>query len=181
MRNKKNKGVSSTKKVRNTIGNKGIFSNRSTGNNKGHSKLKTLKEGYNAVGKLSSEAEARFRRIKEVMAEKSKYIKPDEFAGAGKIIDILDVDPDAISKYGPVVQFAVKEPKTNRDRIWPCTSIRALTAINPLLEKGKRLIHVWTTGTGTDKMYYAEAVSGGRQQEKSGKVKRKGTARTRRR
>ena len=37
------------------------------------------------------------------MAEKSKFISPEEFEGAGKILDILDVDPEAEGKYGPVV------------------------------------------------------------------------------
>ena len=55
-----------------------------------------------------------------------------------------------------LLQFKVKEPKSNRERIWNVSSIRALRAINPLLEKGKRLIHVWTTGTGTDKLYHAD-------------------------
>lgn len=151
MKNRKRKGVSSTKNVKNTVGDKHIF-NRNTGN-----------KGYGKLRRLSSEAEARFRKIKEVMAEKSKFISPEEFAGAGKILDILDVDPEAKGKYGPVVQFKVKEPKSNRERIWNVSSIRALRAINPLLEKGKRLIHVWTTGTGTDKLYHADVAGGGRQ------------------
>jgi hypothetical protein len=61
MKNKKNRGVSTTKNVRNTIGNKGIFSNRSTGN-----KVHT---------KLSPKAEANFRKIK------SKFVRAEEFAG----------------------------------------------------------------------------------------------------
>ena len=72
MKNKKNKGVSTTKNVRNTIGNKGIFSNRSTGN-----KVHT---------KLSPKAEANFRKIKEFMARKSKFVRAEEFAGKGKTI-----------------------------------------------------------------------------------------------
>lgn len=86
MKNRKKKGVSSTKNVKNTVGDKHIF-NRNTGN-----------KGYGKLRRLSSEAEARFRKIREVMAEKSKFISPEEFAGAGKILDILDVDPEAKGK-----------------------------------------------------------------------------------
>ncbi|HET7344352.1 MAG TPA: hypothetical protein VFJ05_00590, partial [Nitrososphaeraceae archaeon] len=46
-------------------------------------------------------------------------------------------------------------------------SIRALSAISPLFEKGITLIHVWTTGKGMDTQYYAKEV--GRQ---GGKVKK---------
>lgn len=187
MKSSKKKGVrNSTKNVKSTIGNKGIFlSNRRTGNNKGQGKgkgkLGTMKEEYNALGKLSSEAQARLKRVKEIMAEKSKFINAEEFAGAGKIIDVRDMEPDATSKYGPVVQFAIREPKTNRERLWSCGSVRALRVVIPLYEAGKRMMHVWTTGTGKDKLYYAEAVSGGGGgSSTSSKVKkRKGTAQKR--
>lgn len=172
--------------VQDTIYNRSYRTHKLDGNNKGQGKgkgkLRTMKEEYNALGKLSSEAQARLKRVKEIMAEKSKFINTEEFAGAGKIIDVRDMEPDATSKYGPVVQFAIREPKTNRERLWSCGSVRALRVVIPLYEAGKRMMHVWTTGTGKDKLYYAEAVSGGAatgSSTSSKAKKRKGTAQKR--
>jgi hypothetical protein len=159
MRNKKNKGVSSTKKVRNTIGNKGIFSNRSTGN-----KVHT---------KLSPKAEANFRKVKEFMAQKSKFVRAEEFAGKGKTIEILDVDTEGNGKFGPAVQIKLREPTNEKEGIWNTGSIRALSAISPLFEKGITLMHVWTTGQGMDTQYYAKEM--GRQGDKVKKGRRKRT------
>jgi hypothetical protein len=158
MKKRKNKGVSGTKNVRNTIGNKGIFSNRSTGN-KGHIKL-------------SPKAEANLRKVKEFMAQKFKFVRADEFAGKGKSIEILDVDTEVNGKFGPSVQIKLKEPRSENERIWNVSSIRALKAISPLFEKGITLMHVWTTGKGMDTQYYAKEV-GGRQGSKLKKNRRK--------
>ena len=130
MKNRKgngNIGVSSTKKDKSTIGNKRNGSNRNTGNtNYGSSKLRNL----------TAEAHARYKKIQDFKAEKSKFIRSEEFEDAGKIIEILDIDTKADGKYGSSLQFAVREPKSNRERIWDCSSIRAVKAIEPLLEIG---------------------------------------------
>jgi hypothetical protein len=142
MSKRKKSGVRSTKNINSTIGDKGIF-NRSTGT-KVYAKLK------------SPEAKARLEKVKEFIAHKSKFIKAEEFAGKGKILEILDIDTEANGKFGESVQFKFREPKNNTERIWNTSSTRALRAVTPLLEKGISLIHVWTTGTGTDTMYYAK-------------------------
>ena len=156
MRNKK--GVSSTNNVRNTIGNKGIFSNRSTGN-----KVHT---------KLSPKAEANLRKVKEFMARKAKFVRAEEFAGKGKTIEILDVDTEVDGKFGPSVQIKFREPKNENERIWNTGSIRALSAISPLFEKGIMLMHVWTTGKGMDTQYYAKEVGSQGGNVKKGRRKR---------
>ena len=153
MRNRKNKGVSSTKSIRDPIGNKGIISNRSTGNI-----VRT---------KLSPKAEANLRKVKEFMARKSKFVRAEEFAGKGKSIEILDVDTEVDGKFGPAVQIKFKEPKNEMERIWNTGSIRALSAISPLFEKGITLMHVWTTGKGMDTQYYAREV-----ERREGKMKK---------
>lgn len=96
MKNRKNKGVSGTKNVRISVGNKGMFSNRSTGN-KGHIKL-------------SPKAEANLKKVKEFMAKKFKLVRAEEFAGKGKSIEILDVDTEVDGKFGPSVQIRLREP-----------------------------------------------------------------------
>jgi hypothetical protein len=166
MKNKKGNGALSTKYVKNTVGDKYI-SNSSTGN-----------KGHNGYSKLkSSEAVARLKKVKDFIAQKSKFINASEFAGNGKTLDILDYS-NADGKYGPVLQVKFRDPKNNRERIWNISSVRAARAIEPLLQQDIRLIHVWTTGNGTDTMYYAKDAR--RCQQKSSKVKLKGT-RTRRR
>ncbi len=89
MKNRKgngNIGVSSTKKDKSTIGNKRNGSNRNTGNtNYGRSKLRNL----------SAEAQARYKKIQDFKAEKSKFIRSEEFEGAGKIIEILDIGTES--------------------------------------------------------------------------------------
>jgi hypothetical protein len=146
MKNRRKNGVRSTKKDRRNVGDKVIVSNRSTGNT----------GRRNGNGKLKSqEAMARLRKIKDFIAQKSKFISPSEFAGNGKTIEIIDYS-DADGKFGPVLQVKLRDPKNNRERIWPISSVRAARAIEPLLEQGKALIHVWTTGTGIDTMYHVE-------------------------
>jgi hypothetical protein len=112
----------------------------------------------------SPEALARLKKIKEILAQKSKFIRASEFAGNGKTIEVLDVDTEVDGKFGPTVQLKVKEPKSNNERIWPVTSVRALREVSPLLDKGTTLMHVWTTGTGVDTMYNVKEVGGNSKQ-----------------
>ncbi len=149
--------------LRRTVGDKVILSNRSTGN-KGHKKL-------------SPEGLARLKKVKEIMAQKYKFIRASEFAGKGKTLEVLDVDTEANGKFGPTVQLKVKEPKSSKERIWNITSIRALRAVTPLLEEDITLIHVWTTGTGTDTMYHVKEVDEHQHQESKAVKRRKGTRR----
>jgi hypothetical protein len=106
------------------------------------------------------------------MAKKFKFVKAEEFAGKGKSIEILDVDTEADGKFGPSVQIRLREPRSENERIWNVSSIRALKAISPLFEKGITLMHVWTTGKGMDTQYYAKEV-GGQQGRKVKKDRRK--------
>jgi hypothetical protein len=169
MRNKRKNGASNTKNVKNSIGNKHIFfSNSSTG-------TKGCGGSSSYGGKLKSpEALARLKKVKDVMAQKSKFINAGEFAGKGRTLEILDVDPEVKGKFGPVVQLKVRDPKSNMEKIWNCSSVRALRAVIPLLEKGITLIHVWTTGTGMHTMYNAKDAGGRGHQQQGSKVMRKG-------
>jgi hypothetical protein len=60
---------------------------------------------YKVHTKLSPKAEANFRKVKEFMARKSKFVRAEEFAGKGKTIEILDVDTEDDGKLGPSVQI----------------------------------------------------------------------------
>lgn len=146
MKNRKNKGVSGTENVRNSVGNKRILSNRGAGN------LDHIK--------LSPKAEANLKKVKEFMTKKFKFVRAEEFAGKGKSIEVLDVDTEVDGKFGPTVQIRLREPRSENERIWNVSSVRALKAISPLFEKGITLMHVWTTGKGMDTQYYAKEVGG---------------------
>ena len=169
MKNRKGNGVRSTRNVKRNVGDKVILSNRSTGNT-----------DCNGYGKLKSqEAVARLKKVKDFIAQKSKFVSANEFAGNGKTLDILDYS-NADGKYGPVLQVKFRDPRNNRERIWNISGVRAAKAIEPLLQQDIRLMHVWTTGNGTDTMYYAKDARG-RQQKSSKEIKIKGTRTTRRR
>jgi hypothetical protein len=144
MKNRKNKGVSGTKNIRISVGNKGMSSNRSAGN-----KDRT---------KLSPKAEANLKKVKEFMAQKFKFVRAEEFAGKGKSMEILEVDTEVDGKFGPAVQIKLREPHDAKERIWNTSSIRALKAISPLIERGATLMRVWTTGKGMDTQYFAEEI-----------------------
>jgi hypothetical protein len=110
----------------------------------------------NNNNRRSPEAEARYRKVREFIATKSKFVSSKEFEGEGKVMEILDVDPDAQGKYGPVVQYKVREPNINAERIWNCASIGALKAVHDKLEQGINMMRIRKTGSGSDTKYFAE-------------------------
>ena len=71
------------------------------------------------------EDEEASRKIDEFIAENSKFVSAKEFEGEGKVFEILKVEPGAKGKFGPVVQFLVKEPNSTRERIWNASSTGA--------------------------------------------------------
>lgn len=171
MKNSKNKGVRrSTKKNKHTVGNKRILSvsNRKTGT-KGKGKGKVNKLGIELAPvaqatkgeysvKLSPTAQANLDVVQEHMAKQGKYIKAVEFEGNGKVLEIIKAEADLKGKFGEAIQFLVREPETNKERLWTTSSSRAIAAVFALMKKGQNLMRIWSTGTGTDKQYYAEAV-----------------------
>ena len=110
-------------------------------------------------GNITPEDQEASRKISEFIAENSKFVSAKEFEGAGKVFEILKVDPGAKGKFGPVVQFLVKEPNSTAERIWNASSTGALLAVNALLKKGVKVQRIWKTGLGSDTKYFAEAAS----------------------
>ena len=97
------------------------------------------------------------RKIDDFIAENSKYVSAKEFEGEGKVFEILKVEPGVKGKFGPVVQFLVKDG--TRDRIWNASSTGALLAVNTLLKRGVKKQKIRKTGLGSDTKYFAEAAS----------------------
>ena len=110
----------------------------------------------NNNNRRSPEAEARYRKVRDFIATKSKFVSSKEFEDEGKVVEILDADPDAQGKYGPVVQFKVREPKSTAERIWNCASIGALRAVQDKLEQGINMMRIRKTGSGSDTKYFAD-------------------------
>ena len=109
-------------------------------------------------------------------------MRADEFAGKGKTIEILEIEDNVKGKFGDTIQVKLREVETNAERIWSISGIRATNALLPLVERGIKRIHVWTTGTGTNTMYYAKE-AGAKQNKKEVEVtekKPKATGRSRR-
>ncbi len=57
--------------------------------------------GSNGNGNITPEDEEASRKISEFIAENSKFVSAKEFEGAGKVFEILKVDPGAKGKFGP--------------------------------------------------------------------------------
>jgi hypothetical protein len=110
-------------------------------------------------GNQDREDEEASKKIDEFIAENSKFVSAKEFEGEGKVFEILKVEPGAKGKFGPVVQFLVKEPNSTRERIWNASSTGALLAVNTLLKKGVKVQRIRKTGLGSDTKYFAEAAS----------------------
>lgn len=110
-------------------------------------------------GNQPREDEEDSRKIDEFIAENSKFVSAKDFEGEGKVFEILKVEPGAKGKFGPVVQFLVKEPKSTRERIWNASSTGALLAVNALLKKGVKKQRIRKTGLGSDTKYFAETAS----------------------
>ena len=119
---------------------------------------KKQKENGSNGNPLREDEEAS-RKIDEFIAENSKFVSAKEFEGEGKVFEILKVDPGAKGKFGPVVQFLVKEPNSTTERIWNASSTGALLAVNTLLKKGVKVQRIRKTGLGSDTKYFAEAAS----------------------
>jgi hypothetical protein len=116
------------------------------------------------------------KKVQEFRKKKSKFVRVDEFAGKGKTIEILEIENDPNGRFGDTIQIKFREPKTNTERIWSTSSIRAINAIYPLVERGVTLIHVWTVGKGMDTQYYAKEVKFQTNKVKKGKRKSRGNS-----
>lgn len=100
------------------------------------------------------------KKIDEFIARKKKFVSAKEFEGKGKVFNFnLDkINYDFESKFGKCVQYILNEPNSTIERTWNASSIKANDTLKPLLDAGKTLLRIWTTGSGFAVEYHAEEV-----------------------
>jgi hypothetical protein len=170
MKNVKRKnGVRRTKDIKNIVGDK-VIVNRSTGTT---GKGSSIAGENRLLNKLSAKGKANLLKIRGYIAEGSKFVSSEEFAGKGLFVEILDVEKRSKGKYGPGFTIKLLDYKSNRERIWNTNSITALRAILRLMEQGVTRMHIFKTGRGTDTRYYAKPAEDTKlQKKKQRKTKR---------
>ena len=178
MKNKKRKsGVSSTKGSTHTVRDKDV-SNRGTGTKRKDSssrkKANSIAGENRLLNKLNPKGKANLLKIRGYIAEGSKFVSSEEFAGKGLFVEILDVEKRSKGKYGPGFTIKLLDCKSNKERIWNTNSITALRAILRLVEQGVTRMHIFKTGRGTDTRYYAKSAEDTKLHKKhTGKAKRR--------
>jgi hypothetical protein len=109
---------------------------------------------------MSSEDETE-RKIDAFIAQRSKFVTAREFEGNGKtlLFNSSKVTPDKPGKYGPVVEYIVKE-LSGIERIVNASAISLIYALRVKLgEKPKGTdvkLLVKKSGTGMDTRYTVE-------------------------
>jgi hypothetical protein len=99
------------------------------------------------------------RQIDEYLARKSRYVSSKEFEGDGKVLvfNSVKVNPQAQGKYGPVIEYTVKDPNTGIER---AVNASAVSLIRSLRERLKEKpsgtdvpLLVKKSGVGADTRY----------------------------
>ncbi len=173
MKNRRRKIGARGTKDKHTIRDKRI-SNRGTGN-KGHSRKnsnsiskhnKNIESNNRILNKLNPTGKANYLKITEYLAESSKYVNSEEFAGRGLLVEILGVEKRKKGLYGPGFTIKLLDCKSNKERIWNTKSITALRAIQNIMRQGFSRIQIWKTGRGQDARYCAKGVEAAVQKAK---------------
>ena len=95
-------------------------------------------------------------QIEEYLARKSRFVSSKEFEGSGKtlIFNSNRINPNAQGKFGPVIEYTVKEPNSGIERV---VNASAATLIRGLQQRLKEKpsgtdvpLIITKTGTGTD-------------------------------
>lgn len=92
------------------------------------------------------------------MASKSRFVKAEEFAGKGLVIEILAVEKIKKGKFGETLQVKLLDVKDNKERLWGITGQRAGAAVMSMMAKGIKRMVIWTKGRGMNTQYFAKPV-----------------------
>ena len=116
------------------------------------------KELSNVNANIEDENE---REIDEYIARKSKFVAAREFEGEGKVLmfNSAKVTPNKPGKYGPVVEYIVKE-LSGIERIVNASAITLVNGLRVRLKERPRgtdvKLHIKKTGVGMDVKYSVE-------------------------
>jgi hypothetical protein len=102
------------------------------------------------------------RQIDEYLARKSRYVSGKEYEGNGKVLifNSSKVKPNAQGKFGPVIEYTVKEPNSGVERVVPASAVSFITGVRLRLREkppGTDVpLFIKRTGIGTDTKYVVE-------------------------
>ena len=102
------------------------------------------------------------RQIDEYLARKSRYVSGKEYEGNGKVLifNSSKVKPNAQGKFGPVIEYTVREPNTGVERIVPASAVSLITGVRTRLRDKPQGIDVSLlikrSGVGADTKYVVE-------------------------
>jgi hypothetical protein len=111
---------------------------------------------------MSATLDENERKINEYIARKSRIVSGREFEGNGKILvfNSSKVNPNVTGKFGPVIEYTIKEPESGIERIVNAGAISMITGIQTRLKEkppGTDVpLLIKRTGTGTDTKYVVE-------------------------
>jgi hypothetical protein len=102
------------------------------------------------------------RKINEYIARKSRFVSSREFEGNGKVFlfNSAKVNPNAVGKFGPVIEYTVKEQGSGIERVVNASAITLISGLQTRLKEKPPATNVplliKKTGVGTDTKYIVE-------------------------
>ena len=102
------------------------------------------------------------RQIDEYIARKSRFVSAKEYEGNGKVLifNSKKVTPNAQGKFGPVIEYTVREPNNSIERTVNASAITLIRALRERLREkpsGTDVpLLVKKTGVGTDTKYVVD-------------------------
>jgi hypothetical protein len=141
----------------------------------------SIEQANRLLTKLSPKGKANFLKLQSYLAESSKYVSSEEFAGKGLLVEILGIEKRKKGKFGPGFTISLLDCKLNKERIWNTNSMGALRAIINVIKQGFERMQIWKIGRDQDTRYYAKGIEAATQradvrtkvlQRKRKKVKR---------
>ena len=77
------------------------------------------------------------RKINDYIARKSRVVTAKEFEGNGKVLvfNSSRVNPNAIGKFGPVIEYTVKELSSGIERIVNASAVSLISGLQSRLKE----------------------------------------------
>jgi hypothetical protein len=102
------------------------------------------------------------RKIEDYIARKSRILTAKEFDGNGKVLvfNSSKVNPNASGKFGPVIEYTVKEQPSGIERIVNASAVSLIRGLQEKLREKQQgtdvPLLVKKTGMGTETRYVVE-------------------------
>jgi hypothetical protein len=102
------------------------------------------------------------RQIDEYIARKSRFVSSKEYEGNGKVLifNSKKINPNAQGKFGPVIEYTVREPNNGIERSVNASAISLIRGLRERLREKPSGIDVpllvKKSGVGTETKYVVE-------------------------